>query len=304
MISLSLGQKNEKKEIRVVKRVYRSLPSGPRLVINGQPTQIAGRTVLESLQHRIKESEDKLKALNAEVAQKKAELDEFSAKISEEMVQEAQSQADRIVAEAKAKADEMIRSASKEKETVLKEARAQGTQAGKEAGFKESTEKALALIKRAEEVLLEAEHKRNEIIKEAEAEIIELVILLAERVIKTELTQNKEIILGNVSAAVKRITGEGEITVKVNLSDLELTESMKEEFIAGLSGIEGIKIKIDPTITPGGCKIETNFGIIDAQIETQFDQLAEGLREAIGEEDEEPGLVHRLGRQAGSAQLG
>lgn len=304
MISLSLGQENEEKEIRVVKRVYRSLPSGPRLVINGQPTQIAGRTVLESLQHRIKESEDKLKALKAEVAQKKAELDEFSAKISEEMVQEAQSQADRIVAEAKAKADEMIRSASKEKETVLKEARAQGTQAGKEAGFKESTEKALALIKRAEEVLLEAEHKRNEIIKEAEAEIIELVILLAERVIKTELTQNKEIILGNVSAAVKRITGEGEITVKVNLSDLELTESMKEEFIAGLSGIEGIKIKIDPTITPGGCKIETNFGIIDAQIETQFDQLAKGLREAIGEEDEEPGLVHRLGRQAGSAQSG
>ncbi|MEW5768002.1 MAG: FliH/SctL family protein [bacterium] len=272
----------------MIKRVYRSLPSGPRLVINGQPTQIAGRTVLESLQHRIKESEDKLRSLNAKVAQKRAELDEFSAKISEEMVQEAQSRADRIVAEAKAKADEMVSSASKEKKTVLEEARVQGAQAGEkagfEAGFKESAEKALGLIKRAEEVLLEAVHKRNEIIKEAEAEIIELVILLAERVIKTELTQNKEIIRGNVSAAVKRITGEGEITVKVNLSDLELTESRKEEFIAGLSGIEGIKIKIDPTITPGGCKIETNFGIIDAQIETQFDQVAEGLREAIGEE--------------------
>lgn len=266
----------------MVKNVYRSLPAGPRLIINGQPTQLAGRTVLESLQHRIKESENKLKTINTEIAQKKGELDG----ISVQMIQETQSRADQIVAEARAKANEIIKSASKEKEAVLENARIQGAQAGEDAGFKEANEKALALINQAEKVLLESQHKRDEIIKGAEAEIIELVVLLSERVIKTELTQNKQVILGNVSAAVKRITGEGEITVKVNPADLSLTESRKEEFIAGLSGIEGIKIKIDPTITSGGCKIETNFGIIDAQIESQLDQLAEGLREAIGESDE------------------
>lgn len=258
----------------MVKNVYRSLPAGPRLIINGQPTQLAGRTVLESLQHRIKESEDKLKAISTKIAQKKGEFDE----ISVQMIQEAQCRADQIVTEAKAKADEIIKSAAKEKEAVLEKARVQGAQAGEEAGFK----KAMALINQAEKVLLEAQHKRDEIIKGAEAEIIELVILLSEKVIKTDLTQNKEVVLGNVSAAVKRITGEGEITVKVNPADLSLAESRKEEFIAGLSGIEGIKVKVDPTITSGGCKIETNFGIIDARIESQLDQLAEGLREAIG----------------------
>ncbi|MDI6794341.1 MAG: FliH/SctL family protein [bacterium] len=264
----------------MVKNVYRSLPAGPRLIINGQPTQLAGRTVLESLQHRIKESEDKLKAISTKIAQKKGEFDE----ISVQMIQEAQCRADQIVTEAKAKADEIIKSAAKEKEAVLEKARVQGAQAGEEAGFKEANKKAMALINQAEKVLLEAQHKRDEIIKGAEAEIIELVILLSEKVIKTDLTQNKEVVLGNVSAAVKRITGEGEITVKVNPANLSLAESRKEEFIAGLSGIEGIKVKVDPTITSGGCKIETNFGIIDARIESQLDQLAEGLREAIGEE--------------------
>jgi flagellar assembly protein FliH len=40
-----------------------------------------------------------------------------------------------------------------------------------------------------------------------------------------------------------------------------------------------LKIREDTSIEPGGCKIVTNFGIIDAQISTQLDQIKEKLLE-------------------------
>ena len=70
----------------------------------------------------------------------------------------------------------------------------------------------------------------------------------------------------NIVQALRKLQTRSEVTIRVNLADLQLASEHTKDFVAMAENAKHIQIVEDTTIDRGGCIIETDFGEIDARI--------------------------------------
>ncbi len=120
--------------------------------------------------------------------------------------------------------------------------------------------------------------ERKGILESSSGQIVSLVMQIAIKVIKRITDSQKDIVLENVNDALKRVKDKTQITIRVNLDDLDIVRHKKSDFISRFDVIENLEIIEDPNIGKGGCIIETNFGEIDARISSQLDKIEEKFK--------------------------
>lgn len=179
-----------------------------------------------------------------------------------------------LLKSAEQQAAEMIENAKNEVDRIQQEAHEKGYEDGKEAGYNESreegTQKLLPCVDAFEKTLKEMAACRTVIYKNCEAELMELFNALSLRVIHRELGGSNEFLLDVVREAMKEITQQERITIRLNPEDLEYAESFKADLLAEFGDIKSISLEKDNSLTRGGCVIETNFGGIDSRVETKI----------------------------------
>jgi flagellar assembly protein FliH len=216
----------------------------------------------------IKEAES---AAFAEVKRKTGE--------AQTLKREAEDEAERIIAEAKDKARQIETDSLAAFENERKEAEERGRLAGREAGFNEGKEEVTRLIERTQVILERAQDKRAEILAETEQQIIDLVLLISRKVIKIISENQRNVVISNVVQALRKVKGRGNILIKVNMLDVNLTTEHKKEFIEMVEGAKSVQIIEDTTVDSGGCVVETDFGEIDARISSQLAELEQKILE-------------------------
>lgn len=107
-----------------------------------------------------------------------------------------------------------------------------------------------------------------------DSQIPPLVVLLTKKMIRRELLLEESTIVGMVRAALARVVGGTEVTLRVSPSDYEVLNARKADLMVGLEEIRGIRFEADPSVTPGGCLVETPSGLVDARLETQLEEAA------------------------------
>jgi flagellar assembly protein FliH len=193
--------------------------------------------------------------------------------------QQAEQDAQKIITEAQAKAAELEKETRQSLEGERKEARESGFDEGQKAGYAAGKIEVDRLIERTQVMLERAQNKRGEILAETEKEIIDLVLLIARKIIKVISENQRNVIIANVVQALRKIKSKGNITIRVNMNDLQLTTEHKQEFIKLVEGVKSIQIVEDTTVDNGGCIIETDFGEIDARIASQLAELENKILE-------------------------
>ena len=121
--------------------------------------------------------------------------------------------------------------------------------------------------------------RREEILNETERQIVELVILITRKIVKVISENQKSVILSNVLSALKKVKGRGDVTIRVNLADVQLTTEHIQDFISRVEAIKGITVMEDSSVESGGCIVETDFGAIDARISSQLSELEDKIME-------------------------
>jgi flagellar assembly protein FliH len=170
----------------------------------------------------------------------------------------------------------------KDKETrLLNEARKRGYQDGWDDGYKKGSEEVDRVIERVQTILDKTIERRNQIFVEVEQQIVDLILLIAKKVVKAISESQKEIVLNNINNALQKLKSKGDISIRVNLSDLDMATKHKDEFIKNFENIGNIKILEDTTVDTGGCVIETDFGSIDARISSQLTEIEEKILELV-----------------------
>lgn len=221
---------------------------------------------------------------NAIVEKAKNEAFEIIKKKNEEALlikQKADDESKSIIEKAKLEAKN-IESEIQDKETqILNDARKRGYQDGWDEGINKGTDEVKRLIERIQIILDTAIQKRNEIFVETEQQIVGLVLLIAKKVIKVISENQKNVVINNVIQALRKLKSRGEVAIRVNLSDLELTSQHKRDFIEMVEGIKSIKILEDSTVDRGGCIIDTDFGSIDARISSQLHEIEDKILELM-----------------------
>jgi len=119
--------------------------------------------------------------------------------------------------------------------------------------------------------------KRAEILEQTEAQVVELVLLIARKVVKTISENQKNVVLSNISQALRKLKTRSDVIVRVNLADLQLTTEHAKDFIEAAENAKKLSIVEDSSVDRGGCVIETDFGEIDARIQSQLHELEEKI---------------------------
>ena len=114
-------------------------------------------------------------------------------------------------------------------------------------------------------------------------DMLRLVLAVAERIVLVELAVHRDAVNRTVQQAIQAAVSAEEFHIKINPDDMQMVQEHKPLFIASLSGLSNIEFVPDPTVTAGGCMLESPKGRVDATIEAQLDEIARNLREALEE---------------------
>ncbi len=110
-----------------------------------------------------------------------------------------------------------------------------------------------------------------------ERSIITLATQIAGRLVRRELSKQPELSLTWLREALELATGCEGIRIRVNDADHARFGASIRQLAASVARIAPEQIAPDPSVSPGGCIIETEFGAIDAQLESQLNRITEEL---------------------------
>ena len=192
---------------------------------------------------------------------------------------DAENEAANIIARAKAEASQIVSDAEAERDRLRKDAETKGYEEGHEEGYQKGVAEVERLIDRMHRIIESVMQRREEILADTESQIVQLVILMARKVIKVISENQKNVVMANTLAALKKVKTRGEVTLRVNLEDVKLTSEHAQEFIDHVENIKGITVLEDSSVERGGCIVETDFGAIDARISSQLQELENKILE-------------------------
>ena len=192
---------------------------------------------------------------------------------------DAENQAAAILDKAKAEAAHIVAEAQAQHDKIVSEARNEGFEQGHQEGYEKGAAEVDRLIERMHKILEAVMQRREEILQDTESQIVELVILMARKVIKILSENQKNVIMANTVAALRKVKTRGSVTLRVNIEDVKLTTAHADEFIQHVENVQGITVQEDSSVEKGGCIVETDFGAIDARISSQLTELENKILE-------------------------
>jgi flagellar assembly protein FliH len=131
----------------------------------------------------------------------------------------------------------------------------------------------MALFQNAVNQLMD---KREKIWQESELEIVKLILTVSSKMVGEEIGNNgKDVIKYVVKEALSHVSGKKIVAVRLSPDDAKKINLLEE-----MKWVDPhIKILEDGAITSGGCIVETDFGSIDCQIETRWEEIRKTLAE-------------------------
>ncbi|MCA9234595.1 MAG: hypothetical protein KDA44_03960 [Planctomycetales bacterium] len=190
-------------------------------------------------------------------------------------------QAEQYVAGVRQETGKIVSGAQAQADEIRRQAEEAGRQAAEQAALKtldqnvaQRMNTVLPALQSAVAQLTDAKHDWQ---RWWEAQALGLARAMAERIVRAELSVRPEIQLTWVREALELAAGAGEITLQLAPGDVETLSGQIEQLTEMFASAATVRIVPDARITPGGCRVVTEFGVIDEQLETQLARLEEEL---------------------------
>ncbi|MBT3198937.1 MAG: hypothetical protein HN350_03385 [Phycisphaerales bacterium] len=199
-----------------------------------------------------------------------------------EVVLDARKTAARISAEARAKA-ELTRQQARQQ--GYDEGFAQGREQGVLDGAKEGAEQARSqiageskgLTQLAGSIMSALDGSSDRPYELASDEVLAFTLELATKIVGQLARTDISVARSNLVKAMKLAHAEGEIIVSVNPAQLQGLSRDFAEFVEVIDAAGRTRLVADEQVGPGGVKITTARGVIDATVETQLAKVASAL---------------------------
>lgn len=180
-------------------------------------------------------------------------------------------------------AEDIVKKAQEKGALLEREAYEKGFAQGEKDGLDLGEKKALKVVENIENFFTEMSNLRKEILKQYERQILELIFSIAKKIIHHQIGSDEKAIEDTVLKAVHLAVEKSKIALRVNPEDFDYVERLRPEFFAKFKELKSIVVTSDPSITRGGCFLETPYGDVDARIETELEMIYQCLEEAYNE---------------------
>lgn len=192
-----------------------------------------------------------------------------------------QDQADGYLGDVRQQAEQIVAAANEQARQIRDEARQQGSQAALQALEKLVEEKVARQMRSVLPALREAvngiRHARQAWAAQWEKGAVRLASAIAERVIRRELTRTPEIPLKLIREALNLAAGSGRLRLQMNPADYKALGDNVQQLADELAELSPSDIVPNDSISPGGCRVDSEFGEIDQQFASQLKRIEEEL---------------------------
>jgi flagellar assembly protein FliH len=190
-------------------------------------------------------------------------------------------QAEDYLTTVRQEAIQIIQQARQEAATIRLQAEQAGRQVAQEAIEKILDEKVAqqmqALVPALDAAVTQIEDSKQQWLQHWETALIKLSTSIAAHIIRCELKTEPELSLEWIREALRLAAGSAEVSVHLHPNDLETLRGEVDRLAALFCPLAKGQIVADPSITAGGCRVETQFGAIDVQLETQLARVEQEL---------------------------
>jgi flagellar assembly protein FliH len=187
------------------------------------------------------------------------------------------SQAERYLNQVRAEAAKIVAEAQREAEAVRRQAELDGREAAMQAVDQMVARRLATVLPALRQAIEEIRQAKHAWLKHWEAGAVHLAAAMAARVVRRELKTQPEIPLELVREGLELAAGAGSLRIHLNPQDREALGDQVEGLLKEFATLASTELAADPAITPGGCRIETRFGVIDQQFEAQLRRIEEEL---------------------------
>ena len=162
-------------------------------------------------------------------------------------------------------------------EEILKRSYAEGFAKGEKEGFETGNRKADPVVERMQAILQEIDGLWQQLVQTYEEKIIQLVSRVSEKVVLGQVAVDHDTVKRVILDTFRMIPEPVEVTIDIHPEDVEHIENIKEEFFQQLKTLKHISLLPDPSVSPGGCRVKTRFGEVDATLESRLDVIRETI---------------------------
>ncbi len=209
---------------------------------------------------------------------------------AEQHIQDAVTQHNAMLEDAEQQIMQWWQSRREEDEAIIRRAQDEGFSIGYDEGRAQAVgelqQEWQQKIEEAQSLLSEAYKMRDQIIQEAEPFLVELSIAIAEKLIGRQLELNPDIAIEMTRKSLARRREQGVITLCVAPEHLAFMQAAREELTLSIDSQAELHILPDATVQDFGCVIRSNFGSIDARIDTQLTEIKRELMQLALDSDE------------------
>ncbi len=162
-----------------------------------------------------------------------------------------------------------------------RDAFAKGFAQGEKAGLEAAAKRGDALLRRLTQTLDEMTTLRAQMIRDTEQQMVSLALAVARRVIHRDVSLDRDLLIAIARVALDRLGEDAKISVHLNPDDYAATEAARTREWEGTQ----VSVVADARVPRGGCRIESDFGALDAGIDAQIQELAHALLGDEGSKD-------------------
>jgi flagellar assembly protein FliH len=177
--------------------------------------------------------------------------------------------------------DDVLQIKQENIDRIEQEAYEKGFAQGEKDGFELGEKKAIKVIEKIEELFNAINSLKQDILKEHEKEVLDLIFAVVEKIVCHEVKQDttaiKEAIINALDMAVEK----SKVILNVNPDDYDYVEKLRPNLFCKNKEIKSIVVTSDPSISRGGCFLETLRGNIDATIESKLETIYQCFHESI-----------------------
>jgi len=181
------------------------------------------------------------------------------------ILQSAQEQAVEIIAQANVQADQLRQQAS-----------CDNAAAGREQALQDLMPSLVAFANAGQSLLVFEE----QLISRCAPQIVDLALQIAAKVIAKAVDADAEIVASVLERAEREALDAKQLRIWLNPTDHQLLAELRPDLVKiGNDGKRTIEVFASAEIARGGCRLETESGIVDATLPTQIDEIRRQLLE-------------------------
>jgi len=144
-------------------------------------------------------------------------------------------------------------------------------------GFEEGFKKWVDTIARLEDEIARVRVDMEKV-------LVPVALKASKKIVGREIEQSSTAIVDIVSNTLKAVSQHKQITIYVNKKDLDALETNRNKIKQIFESLEVLSIRERADIIPGGCIIETEAGIINAQLDNQWRILENAFERLLKKE--------------------